>query len=73
MRWSIPEGLEGTSTANQYISRPRAKEMNALCQGDANLETGGKETDLRRLPANSELQLRGVSKKAERICIACKE
>ncbi len=36
-------------------------------------KTGGEETDLGCLPANGELQQRGVSKKAERIHIACKE
>lgn len=73
MKWSIPEAWRGHQQQTNTTPDPRAKEMNTPCQGDANLETGGKETDLWRRPANSELQLRGVSKKAERICIACKE
>lgn len=58
---------------NNTTPGPCITEMNACCRGDAKLEMGGEETDLGRLPANSDLQQRGVSKKAERIHIACKE
>lgn len=69
MRRSIP----GADINNKPVKLPCATAMNTPCQGDANLEMGGEETDLRSLPDNGELQQHGVSKKAERIHIASKE
>lgn len=61
-----PPRPEKRHSDNQRCIRPLS-----ACQVGVNLEMGGEEKDLHRVPANTELQQRGVSKKAERI--ACKE
>lgn len=50
------------TTTNQNNRGPCVTEMNTPCQDDANLETGGEETDLRRLPANASFNNVGCPK-----------
>lgn len=56
MRCSIPKARIGHQKQTNTTPGPCATEKNTPCQGDANLEMGGEETDLRSLPANGELQ-----------------
>lgn len=63
MRCSIPKARIGHQEQTNATPDPCETEMNAPCQGDANMETRGEETDLHSLPGNGELQQRGVSKR----------
>lgn len=63
MRWSIPEAWRGHQQQTNTTPGPCEKEMNTPCQGDANLETEGKETDLRSLASQQRASVAwGVEK-----------
>lgn len=65
MRHSIPEAQNGQQQQPNTAIGPCVTEMNTQCLEGANLEMGGEEKDLCRMPATTEVQQRGVSKRHE--------
>lgn len=65
MRHSIPEARNEQQQQPNIAIGPCVTEMNAQCLDGANLEMGGKEKDLYRMPDTTKVQQRGVSKRHE--------